>query len=60
MSVAIDNDTNGFGSKDAFDQDFDDIETPEEHELGHTETATASCYLPCHTASKLPCCDTTN
>ncbi|WP_049969214.1 hypothetical protein [Haladaptatus cibarius] len=60
MSVAIDNDTTCTVDKDAFDAEFEAIDAPEENELGHTRTATASCYLPCHTASKLPCCDTTN
>lgn len=64
MSVAINCDPASRVDKSAYDAVFEAILPGSDGigpaEMGHDRTATASCYLPCHTASKLPCCDTTS
>lgn len=65
MSVAIKGDMAKKVDKSAYDSIFKAILPGSDDlgpaEMGHDRTATASCYLPCHTASRhLPCCDTTS
>ncbi|RDZ42064.1 MULTISPECIES: hypothetical protein [Haloferax] len=59
MSVALDIGIARTVDKSHYDGLFGSI-ISDKFEMSHDSTGTASCYLPCHTASKLPCCDTTN
>lgn len=59
MSVALKADVTRNVDKSEYDGLFESI-ISDTFEMSHESTGTASCYLPCHTASKLPCCDSTN
>lgn len=54
MSVAIRGKMRSKADKHSYDELFEAIlpDSIGPSEMGHNRTATASCYLPCHTARK--------